>query len=373
MRGGNAGSVMNRVRGGAIRTVCFLACLTMAAGLLTGCSRDAGEDAAKRPSVTGVVVSMLGPSRVDEVYEAQGTVRSDRTSMIASRVMGAVTSLDVREGEQVKAGQVLLTLDDTDARQRARAAEMAADAASRNRTLAGATWRRYQGLFEKQAVSRQEMDEVQARKDMADAEYERARAMADEARTYLAFTRIVAPAPGVVTAKHIDVGSMANPGMPLLTIEGLGDAYVEMHADESLSGRIRPGMAVKVVVDALDKTLEGSIREVLPDIDPATRTFRVKIDTREKDLRTGLFVRVLVPVGSRDILAVPAAAVVRKGQLSGVYVVTDKGVVTYRLIKEGPATPAGIEVLSGLKPGDRVITSGMERAVDGGVVAEDAR
>jgi RND family efflux transporter MFP subunit len=353
--------------------LCLVVCAAVAFVLLPGCGKEEGQGKVERPSVSGVTSGLVGPSRVDEIMEAQGTVHSERRTIIASRVMSAVTALHVREGDTVKAGQVLLTLDDTDARQRARAADMAADAASRSRTLAEATWRRYQGLFEKQAVSSQEMDRVQAAKEMADADYERARAMADEARTFLAFTRITAPAPGVVVDKHIDLGGMASPGMPLLTVEGLGDAYVEVHADESLSGRIRPGMAVPVLIDALGRTLAGTVREVMPDVDPATRTFTVKIDTPEKDLKTGLFVRVRIPVGAREVLAVPASAVVRKGQLAGVYVVSETGVITYRLIKEGPATAAGIEVLSGLKPGERIVTAGVERAVDGGVVAEGLR
>ncbi len=342
-------------------------------GVLPRCGKEAGQGKVERTLGDRVASGVVEPIRIDEILEVQGTVHSARRTVIASRVMGAVTALYIREGDTVKAGQVLLTLDDTDARQRARAADMAADAASRNRTLAESTWRRYRGLFEKQAVSSQEMDRVQAAKDMADADYERARAMADEARTFLSFTRIAAPAPGVVVDKHIDLGGMASPGMPLLTMEGLGDAYVEVDADESLSGRIRPGMAVQVVIDSLGRTLTGTVREVRPDIDPASRTFTVKIDTPEKDLKTGLFVRVRIPVGAREVLAVPPPAIVRKGQLAGVYVVSEAGVITYRLIKEGPVTPAGIEVLSGLKPGERVITAGAEKAVDGGVVAEGLR
>ena len=360
-------------RGSSRQMLCFLACMAMSGSLLLGCGEKPGEDAMKMPSVNGVIVSTITPSQSDEMYEASGTVRSDRTSVIASRVMGAVTSLNVTEGDTVKAGQVLLTLDDTDAKQRARAATMAANAARQNRTLAEATWKRYQGLFEKQVISRQEMDQFQANKDMAEAEYERAMAMAEEVKTYLSFTRIVAISPGVVTAKHTDVGSMASPGMPLLTIEGIGDAYVEVHADEGFAGRIRRGMAVEVTIDALNKTLHGTIREVLPDIDPRTRTFTVKIDLPDKNLRTGLYARVLIPVGNRELIVVPRSAIVRKGQLTGVYVVTDNGAITYRLIKEGPAAGTGIEVLSGLKQGERVITEGVERAVDGGIITGSAK
>lgn len=339
----------------------------------TGCTREADRADIKRPAVTGVTVTAISPVKSDEVYEASGTVRSDRTSIIASRVMGSVTSLNVKEGDTVTAGGLLLTLDDTDARQRLRAATMAVEAARQNKDLAEATWKRYQGLFDQQVISRQEMDKVETDRKVAAAEFERAGAMAQEAATYLSFTRIVASAPGVVTAKHTDVGSMASPGTPLLTLEGIGDAYVEVHADEGLSGRILPGMGVEVIVEALGKGFHGTVREVPPDIDPRTRTFTVKIDIPDRDLRTGLFARARLPVGRKEALAVPAGAIVRKGQLTGVYVVDGSGVISYRLIKEGPETGEGIEVLSGLSAGERIITGGVERAVDGGVITENPR
>ncbi|HPI92558.1 MAG TPA: efflux RND transporter periplasmic adaptor subunit [Deltaproteobacteria bacterium] len=339
----------------------------------TGCTRGADRADIKRPTVTGVTVTAVSPVQSDKVYEASGTVRSDRTSIIASRVMGSVTSLNVKEGDTVTTGRLLLTLDDTDARQRLRAATMAVEAAGQNKDLAEATWKRYQGLFDQQVISRQEMDRVETDRKVAAAEFERAGAMAQEAATYLSFTRIVASAPGVVTAKHTDVGSMASPGTPLLTIEGIGDAYVEVHADEGLSGRILPGMGVEVIVDALGKDFHGTVREVLPDIDPRTRTFTVKIDIPDRNLRTGLFTRARLPVGRKEALVVPAGAIIRKGQLTGVYVVDGSGVISYRLIKEGPESGEGIEVLSGLSAGERIVTGGVERAVDGGAIAENPR
>lgn len=338
-----------------------------------GCSGRSDKTGVRRPIVTGVTIATVTPATTDEFFETTGTVRSGRTSVIASRVMGTVTSLHVKEGDRVTSGSLLMTIDDSDARQRARAAAMAVDAARENRSLAEATWSRYQGLFDRQAISLQEMDQVATRRKIAEAEYERAVAMAEEARTYLSFTRITAPCDGVVIAKHIDEGSTASPGMPLLTVEGIGDAYVEAHADEGLAGRISAGMPADLVVDSLDKTLKGTVREVLPDVDPRTRTFTVKIDTPRKDLRTGLFVRARIPVGTREIVAIPARAIVRRGQLTGVYVLGTDGILTYRLIKEGKPTAAGIEVLSGLSAGDRIITGGTEKARDGGVLAESSK
>ncbi len=352
--------------------VCFIACMIMLGSVMTGCEARHGKEGIERPIVTGVTITAVTPVQTDEVYETSGTIRSDRTSIISSRVMGAVTSLMVREGDVVKAGQLLLTLDESDARDRMNAALMALESAQQSRDLNEITWKRYRTLFEQKTISTQDMDQIEAKRNMANADFKRAKAMAEEAKTFLAFTRIVAPAGGVVTKKQIDIGSMASPGMPLLVIESLGDAYAEAAIDEGLSDKIKTGMPVEVTINALGRRLNGKVRDILPDISPSSRSFIVKIGLPDKDLKSGLFVRVKITVGKKDVLLVPAGAIIRKGQLIGVYVVDAKGVITYRLIREGMNSAHGTEVLSGLYPQERIITAGIEKAVDGGIIKAEA-
>ena len=239
--------------------------------------------------------------------------------------------------------------------------------------LTETTWKRYRNLYDQKALSGQEMDQFETQRNVAKSEFERAKAMMEEAKTYLAFTRIVAPADGVVTKKQIDMGSMASPGMPLLVIEALGDAYVEAAIDEGLSGKIKTGMPADVNIESSGKHLKGTIREILPDINPSSRTFLVKIGLPDKELRSGLYVRVMIPVGMRRAIFVSEKTIVHKGQLTGVYVVDAKGVITYRLIREGTLADKGIEVLSGLFPNERIITDGIDKAIDGGVIKAEIR
>lgn len=347
----------------------FLCAVCLEAAFVVSACGPEGRDAAARPRVIGVTVAAVGVVPVDKEYEAQGIVRSNTTSVIASRVMGTVMAVHVQEGDMVSSGQLLVILDDADARQRAKAARMAAEAAYRNKQLAQATWRRYKALFESKAVSRQDMDRVQTEKDVADADYERARAVEDEARTFLSYTRILATHKGVVTKRHMDPGSMASPGMPLLTIEGLEGSYLEVNVEEGLLKAIQPGDRVKVVFDGLGQSSIARVREVIPEVDPMTHTFRVKIDTSGvKGLRPGMFGRAVFSVGTRDAVVVPQSAVVIRGQLMGVYVVDREGIATFRIIREGALTPGGLEVLAGLKPKERVVVTGVERVTDGAVV-----
>jgi len=340
---------------------------------LVSCRAETEDPTLQRPAVSGVRVESVAPVPVDDVYEAAGTTKSDSFSTISSRVMGAVTSLKVREGDHVESGRLLMTIDDRDAAERVRAAAMSVEAARQNRDLSDKTWRRYRALFEQKVISRQEMDRVEAQKKTAEAEYSRAAAMAEEAKTNLGFTRITAPISGRITSKLIDVGSMAAPGMPLLTIEGSGDIYVEAAVDESLTGTIQSGMSAEVTVPSLGKDLSGTVREVVPAVDPLSRTFIVKVPVQDKGLKSGLFARVRIPLSKRPALLVPDKAIVSKGQLTGVYVVDGRGLVTYRLIRAGKRFPDGTEILSGLSAHERVITGNVERAIDGGIIGAEAR
>jgi RND family efflux transporter MFP subunit len=359
-------------RDAGFMAACVLACV-LALTVFAGCGGGEKKASVERPRVEGVTVEAVTPQDVGDAFEATGTVKTDSVSVIASRVMGTVTSLKVREGDRVKTGQLLMTIDDKDAAERARAADMAVKAAKGGRDLAESTWGRYRKLFEQKALTSQEMDQVETQRTVAEAEYARAKAMAAEAAAALEFTRITSPITGSVTEKKIDAGSMASPGMPLLTVEGGGGRYVETAADERLSGKIAVGMQAEVIIDSLGKTFPGKVREVVSSVDPGSRTFLVKVSVDDPSLESGLFARVRIPLGRRTALLVPAGAVVAKGQLTGVYAVDPRGVVTYRLVRTGSAFGSNVEVLSGLSPNERIVTAGVEKAVDGGVVAAEAK
>jgi RND family efflux transporter MFP subunit len=352
-------------------TVCLSLCVLAITGS-AGCRGGEEQVPVQRPQLAGVTVQAVARRPVGDAFEGSGTVKTDRTSTIASRVMGTVTSLKVREGDPVKAGELLMTIDDRDATERSKAAAMAVETARVNRDLARTTWARYKSLYDQKALTSQEMDQEETRLKVAEAEYSRARAMAGEAAAFQGFTRITAPFAGRVVAKRIDAGSMASPGMPLLTIEGDGDRYVEVSVDESLSGKITAGLPAEVIVDSLGRTLQGRIREIVPAVDPGSRTFLVKVSVDDQGLRSGVFTRVRIPLDNRSALLVPQKAVVSKGQLTGVYTVDDKGLVTYRLIRTGRRFGSEVEVLSGLDPNERIITSGAEKAADGGIIAAEA-
>jgi RND family efflux transporter MFP subunit len=343
-----------------------------------------GSAEVKRQPVNGVTVWRVPLSQVDAYYETSGTVKAKTTSIVASRVMGTVTGVRVKIGDRVKAGDLLMTIDDRDMVQKVGGAEAghrealkAREAAEQGKKLADITYERYKQLYDQKAVTGQEMDQIEAQKKVSDLEHERtnetvnrAKAALDEARIHQGFTRIVAPVSGIVTEKKIEQGSMVIPGMPLATVEDTSQFKVEAFIDERLAGKLKAGMPAYVVLDSTGDGIQGAIGEISSAIDPSSRTYLINIYLKGQSLRTGLYVKVLIPEGRKEAVLVPAKAVVERGQLTGMYVVDDSDVITYRLIRTGRRYEQNLEVLSGLMSGERIITVGTEKAVDGGILKQ---
>jgi RND family efflux transporter MFP subunit len=169
------------------------------------------------------------------------------------------------------------------------------------------------------------------------------------------YAEITAPFAGVVTAKSVDPGAMAVPGAPLLTIEREGAYRLEASVEESRVTAIRLGQPVSVTLDGVDRTLDARVSEIVPAVDPASRSYTVKIDLPSlPTLRSGAFGRVSFSLGRRSPLTIPVGAVTARGQLQSV-VVAENGIAHARLITAGQQSKDQVEVLSGLTAGEMVI------------------
>ncbi len=370
----------------------------------------------KPTTLQGVKIETVKLSPVQEDYEAVGTVRSKTTTILSSKTVGNILAVHVREGDLIRIGQLLIEIDDRDTKaqlqkaqagfrevqdvqeeidQNIRAAESARDAAEAGRFLAAATFKRYNALLEQKSVSQQEFDEVQAKLRVAEAEVDRANRMlqallakknqvrakqeqakADIARAqvYVGYSRIVSPMNGILISKQAEVGLLAAPGAPLLTIEDNSHYRLEVSVEDSMLGKIRLGTSAQISIDALGpQEFSRRVTEIVPASDPGSRSSTVKIDLfGEKGeaisrpvLRSGLFGKARFPVGRRQILKVPQKAVLEKGQLMGVFVVDPSNILHLRLIKIGRQYGDQWEVLSGLNEGDRIVVEGSEKAKEG--------
>jgi multidrug efflux pump subunit AcrA (membrane-fusion protein) len=398
------------------RTVLVLIGLT--AALLLSCGSE--EDSPKTPPVPlKVKVEKAQASPVEETYEAVGTVRSKTVSILSSQALGRIVSIHVREGDRVKAGQLLVEIDDREMKAQLeksraglkesqfaldeiekaiRGGEAEKKAAEARLALASSTLDRYKGLFERRSVSSQEFDEVQtkstaakadadqaserlqallAKKNQIIARIDQAKADTVNAEASLSHTRILSPIDGIVTAKPADVGQMAAPGTPLLSVEDETHYRLEALVEESRIGRIHLGDPVSVSIDALgQKPIAGQVSEIVPALDPASRSYIIKIDLRSPDsstlFRSGLFGKVRFNTGTKKVLTVPVQSVLERGQLTFVYVVDPAKIARMRLIQTGKTYGDRVEVLSGLSEGDQVILEPLSAVKDGAAVEPGA-
>jgi membrane fusion protein, multidrug efflux system len=364
----------------------------------SGCGGKNRESATSPPRVSGIDVAVAESAQRERTAEVTGTVRSVRIAVVAARTMGRLTSVPVEEGSRVAAGAVLAMIDDAEVRARLAAADSAvAEAegggeeaeraiarAEAGKILAEKTFERYRNLFAERIVTAQEFDEIQAKKTVAEQDYNgaldrkaqlaaqlsRARAEADAARAMLSYTRITAPFAGVVTEKKADPGSMASPGMPILVLEDTRRYRMEASVPESYLGRLRSGSRITVVLDAdPGREIPGTISEVVPRVDPMSRTFPVKADLPGKmTLRTGMSGRIRFASGTERVVAVPRSAITRAGGNEGLFAVGDDNVARLVLVKTGEAFGDRVEILSGIVPKTRVVVSPPEALVDGALV-----
>ena len=364
--------------------------------LLTSCGSEPARRAAQSqtPPVavqTAVIVTQDWPTS----YEATGTVRARTTATISSKVMGYVQQVNAQVGDHVRQGQALITLDARDLDVSLRRAEAgraevesaipelenATAAAKANLDLAQTTFQRMQELAAKKSISNQELDEASARLKAAQANYEMMRSRRAQVSSKTAvveqeiraagimrdYAKLAAPFAGVVMTRTVEPGNLATPGSPLLTIEQDGLYRLEASVDESKLASVRVGQAVEAVLEA-DRKLSARVSEIVPSVDAASRTYIVKLDLpATPQLRTGMFGRAIFPLGAQKIVAIPQGALTERGQLQSVFVV-EYGVARTRLVTTGRRTGGGVEVLSGLTAGEKVVLPVPAGLQDGGRV-----
>lgn len=323
--------------------------------LLAGCGQkaDTAKPAASRTVNAQWVDVQTG--QVAERYAAPATLVAVESAPVASRIMGYIRAIDVVEGQAVKVGQRLFTVDPADAKSQAdQAAAALADAK--------ANYERYAALYKEEAVSRQHFDKMKSA-------YDQARAAAEGAGNQLRYAVVTSPIDGVVTQKLGNAGSLAMPGQPVLVVENPARLQVQTQVGEEVLRRIKPGDAVPVEVDGVAGPVEAHIAQVSPAADPVSRTFLVKLNIAGKGLKSGLFARVLFPVGVRSAVLAPKAAVIERAGIQGVFVVDAQHIAHFRMARIGAEHDGWVEAQAGLSAGEQVAVSGLDKLESGDKVA----
>ncbi len=299
---------------------------------------EAGE--AVPPGAPTVVVKR---ARMAAQVEIPGTVESETKITLSAKVPAHVKKVLVSAGTAVKAGQELVLLDDREIGEQLSAAEA-------QLRMAEAEYKRTKGLFDAKAATEQQLLAAETGRDAARAQVERAKVM-------MTYARIVSPIDGVVTDRRVEEGDIASPGQMLLAVYDPARMRLEAPVPMRLAGALSAGLEVGVVLTDPDRSRKGRITEIVSEIDPLSRTQKVRVLLDDPSgLRPGAFGRLVAPAGTVDAILLPESSVLRVGQLEMVSVVRD-GRAMRRLVKTGARRDGQIEILSGLDDGETVLAA----------------
>lgn len=317
-----------------------------------------GRKSSQSPSadVAGPVVPVR-LIRLPRSESAVGTIRAVHETSIGSRLLARVEEVDLKAGQEVKAGDVLVRLNDTDLQARLEQAKAAVSGAEAARAQAASDEQRYAKLAASKSISRQEHEKTATALQEAEANLLQARESVKEVAAMLEWATIRSPLTGIVIDKKVDVGDMVTPGQMLATLFDPKRMQLVASVRESLTRQLQVGQDIGVLVEGLDKQCSGTVSEIVPEAQSTSRTFQVKVTGPcPEGIYTGMFGRILIPLEEEDVLVVPRRAVRKVGQLELVDV-AERGAASRRAIRTGRTLGDDVEVLSGLREGEQVVAS----------------
>ena len=289
-------------------------------------------------------------------YRLDGVIEAVRKTTVSAQISGQVEAILFDVDDYVEKGEIIVQLNDKQPAAKLKQARAALKEAEARLNEAEAEHQRVKDVYEKKAVSKKAMDAAEASLKAARAKLDSARAGLEQAQVNLEYTRVRAPYSGIMTGRFIEVGETAQPGKKLISGLSLEELRVNVDVPQNMINAVRE--AATANVEAPDGTMVPVSRKtVFPYAEPASHTFRVRLDFSGDSVKLfpGMFVKAVFDVGSREVLTVPAEAIVRRSEITAVYVVTPDGKVSMRAIRKGRNLPEGQTiVLSGLQSGEQV-------------------
>lgn len=339
---------------------------------LAACSPAERVDPAAA-KVDPIPVRVATSSRVPVAgkIEATATLEALRRVQPGSKILGRVDRVLVREGEAVKAGQVLALLESRDLKAALAQAEAGLAMAEAQQRSAAAMARRMRDLAGRGSATTKNLEDAVAGEDIANAGVLQAKAGVEAAKVMLSYAEVRSPLAGWVTQRRVEAGDMAAPGQPLFVVEDLSTLEARAEIPESEMAGLAPGAAARITIDSLGRVYETTLHRLVPAGDPRSRSFEARFQLPNADgaLRSGFFARVELPkAAGREALLIPASALVERGQVRAVFAV-ESGQARLRFVKVGQKNAGGeIEILSGLEPGSQYVIAPPFHLKDGAAI-----
>lgn len=339
--------------------------------LFLGCGKEEKKTVTDNTPAVKVVVQKVNADTNSPFLTASGKIQASNSANLSTRLMGFVTKTHVKVGDKVTKGQLLVSINNTDLQAKAAQVNASITEATAAFNNAEKDYLRFKNLFAENSASQKELDDMTARFEMAKARLEAAKQMKNEVNAQFSYVNIRAPFAGVVTNKFIKKGDMANPGMPLIAVEAPGNFEVVASVPESEISQIKNNTEVAVLVKSLNKTITGTVTEVSPSAKHTGGQYLVKINLGKAtaDVLSGMYATVQFPIAktlnTEEKVVVPTQALVHRGQLSGVYTVSQSNTAVLRWLRLGRTFGDKVEVLSGLAADESYILSAEGKLFNG--------
>jgi RND family efflux transporter MFP subunit len=306
---------------------------------------------------------------------ASGKIEAENSANVSTRMMGYVTRVHVKVGQKVNAGQLLVSISNTDLQAKKAQVDASILQATAAFNNAKKDYERFTTLFNQQSASQKELDDMTSRYEMAKAGLEGAKQMRNEVLAQYSYTNLTAPFAGEVTNTFVKEGDMANPGLPLVSVEGASHLQVTAMVSESDIVSIKNGMTANVLVKSTNESITGKVTEVSQSAKNTGGQYLVKVSLEKapSTVLSGMFANVQFPITqekqpTHSKVLVPTSALVYNGQLTGVYTISEKNIAMLRWLRVGKNFGNQVEVLSGLSAKEQYIISAEGKLYNGAKV-----
>ena len=352
----------------------YLISIISAALFITSCSSDKKKVSTDNSPAIQVNVSKVALNSKGQFLSVSGKIKAVNSADLSTRMMGFVTKANVNVGDKVTKGQLLISINNSDLQAKKGQINAGITQAKTAFNNAEKNYNRFKNLFESKSITQKELDDMTANYQIAKAGLESANQMKNEINAQFEYANITAPFSGVITSKNIEVGDMANPGMSLISIETPGDFEVIAMVPETEISQINKGTEVTVLVKSMNKSLQGKVEEVSTSAKNTGGQYLVKINLEKTgaSILSGMFTTIQFPVdkkNSSESILIPIEAIVKNGQLSGVYTVSESNTALLRWLRLGRSYGNQVEVLSGLSADESYIISADGKLFNGAKVS----